>query len=556
MAQLRIVMLLFVAWAMPVSGAMQEPTPLRLLRTVFVGAPQLPVTEIQRYIKDGHTEYFGYVLARSALIVLGENRDWSAEQSVQLLERSLELLDTAQASLFAGDGMHGGFGTDDVLFTLVYALVQSGQSDQAAIVLAKHLDAASDFTRAVALQALRFIGSSRANELVKGRGREDKDAHFRTNLLADIYFPFFDDLHRRQATIPPGQRGRHELLKIAKGSCGERPALAIYLLGFMSPNEDTTQQRAELETLRAATGLDCYYSRYFAFRALALRRDGNPAFWIERYRREKDPWLRAHLVRSLYSMFGRSVLPQALDLLATEPSQNVQWELMHGNLALRQGRTLRDEWDMWLPATLLYRLNFHPPASRMSSNDSDELIRWLDRGKRPEDRIVRNILLWDLVRAISPNQTRRFLRVIHHQSDRPEAWWVLDELRDPGALPMLRYWTTLPAGPEQLKRLKSVIQNLEAQATQGAPGNAADCCSPDRTCLLAHVRYRDLLMGVAPIENEKQAMAWLSREDGGQDDILVRFADPLERIAEVRIGARGPQRWEHLYGCWQHIGEP
>lgn len=541
---------------MPAWGMVQEPTALRLLRTVFVGAPQLPVPEIHSYIKDGRTEFYGYVLARSALMVLNENHDWTVQQSNQLLERNLELLDTAQASLFAEDGMHRGFGTDDVLFTLVYAMVQSGQGEQAPNVLAKYLDAKSDFTRAVALQALRFIGSPRANELVKGRGRDEKDAHLRTNLLADTYFPFFDDLRRRQAIIPRSQRDRQTLLKIAKEYCGERPALAIYLLGFMAPAKDAGEQRAELNTLRTASGRDCYYSRYFAFRALALRHDGNLAFWLERYRREQDLWLRAHQARSLYVLFGRPVLPQALDLLATEPSQYAQWELMHGNLAHRRGYMLRDEWDLWFPATLLYRLNFHAPESAMPPNDSDEMIRWLVQGKRPSDRIVRNILLWDLVRNISPDQTRRFLRALHHQSDRPETWAVLDRLHDPGALPLLRYWATLPASQEQLKGLRSVILNLEAQAVQGTPGNAADCCVPDRACLSAHVRYRNLLVGTATIKTEAQALAWLKQEAGGQDGIIVRFTDPLERIAEVQTGAREPQRWEYLYGCWQHISGP
>jgi len=553
MTALRMAVLLLAAWMAPAWGAVQEPVPLQLLRTVFVGAPQLPVAEILRYAKDGRTAFYGHVLARSALIVLGEKSEWTAVQSVELLERSFELLDTAQPSLFIEDGMRPGFGTDDVLFTLIYALTQNGQADQAVTVAARQLDSTNDFTRAVALQALRYIGSPRASDVLKGKGRDDKDSHLRANLLADTYFPFFDDVYRRQSQIPREQRDRRTLLTIAKGQCGERPALAMYLLGFMAPSGDAGQQQAELETLRAASGLGCYYSRHLAMRALALRHDGNPAFWIERYRREQDPWLRGHIVRSAYILFGRSFLPQALDLLATETSQYVQWQLLHGNLAIRQGYALRDEWDLWIPATLQYRLDHHAAATGMPSRDTSDLLGWFEQGKRPADRIVRNILLLDLARNIPPEQTRRFLRVLHRQPEKSSAWWVLGSLNDPDALPMLRYWEKLQAGKEQLDQLKSAILNLEALITRGKSGGAPECCLPDRACLASQVRRQTLTVGAERIETEQQALVWLNQKGGGKDDADIRFTDPLERQAEVRLGAAAPQRWEHLYGCWQRV---
>ena len=550
------VVLVLATWAIPASAAKQEPLPLSLLRTVFVGAPQLPVAEIQRYAKDGRTAFYGHVLARSALMVLGEKSEWTEAQSIELLERSFELLDTVQPSLFIEDGLRAGFGTDDVLFTLVYALTQSGQGDQAVTVLARQLASTNDFTRAVALQALRYIGSQRASDILKGKGREDKDSHLRANLLADTYFPFFDDLYRRQSQIVREQRDRRTLLTLAKGQCGERPALAMYLLGFMAPSADAGQQQAELEVLRSASGLGCYYSRYLALRALALRRDGSSVFWVDRYRREQDPWLRGHIVRSAYILFGRSFLKQALDLLATEPSQYVQWQLLHGNLAIRQDYVLRDEWDLWIPATLQFRLDHHGPATKMISRDTNDLLGWFEQGKRPDNRIVRNILLEELVRAIPPEQTRRFLRVLHRQPEKSSAWWVLGNLNDPDALPMLRYWKSLPASKEQLDSLNSAIRNLEAQLSRGKPGEMPVCCLPERICLVSQVRRQELTAGAVHIETEQQALAWLDQKDGDKGGVDIRFTDPLERMAEVRLGTAALQRWEHLYGCWQRVDNP
>lgn len=553
MAILRMAALLLAAWLPQAWGAAPEPMQLKLLRTVYIGAPQLPVAEIHRYAKDPHSEYYAHILARAALIALGERSEWSAAQSVELLERSIEMLDIAQPSLFTKDGMRGGFGTDDVLFTLLYALVQNGQGDQAVAVLSRHLDAPNDFARAVALQALRYIGTPRASDLLKGNGQESRDAMLRSNLLADTYFPFFDDIYRRQSRIPREQRDRHDLLTMAQQGCGEQAALAIHFLGFFAPSAEAAQQQAELAALRTAAGLGCYYSRNLAMRALALRRDGNLATWTERYRLEQDPWIRGQIVRSAYILFGRSFLKLSLELLESEPSQYAQWELMHGNLAIRRDVALRDEWDLWAPATQQFRFVQYNFAGKASRFDPRELLLWLDRGKRPQNFIVRNILLQDIVQAITPEQTRLFLRVLHRQPDKASAWWILSDLKDPDALPMLRYWATLPANKDQLYPLKSAIARLEQQISPDKPGSIAACCQPDRACLLSQLHLKTLTVDAPRIATEQQALAWLNNKSGKTGDADIRFTDALERVAEVRVGTAAPQQWEHLYGCWQRV---
>lgn len=556
MAILRIVVLLLAAWLPQAWGAAPEPMQLKLLRTVYIGAPQLPLAEIHRYTKDPRSEYYAHILARAALIALGERGEWSAAQSVELLERSIEMLDIAQPSLFTEDGMRVGFGTDDVLFTLLYALVQNGQGDQAVAVLSRHLDAPNEFSRAVVLQALRYIGTPRSSDMLKGESQENRDAMLRANLLADTYFPFFDDIYRRQSMIPRDQRDRHSLLTIAQQGCGERASLAIHFLGFFAPAAEAAQQQAELAALRTAAGLGCYYSRNLAIRALALRRDGDLAFWTERYRLEQDPWIRGQIVRNAYILFGRSFLKPSLELLETEPAQYIQWELMHSNLAIRRSIALRDEWDLWAPATLQFRFVQYNFANKASRFNPRELLVWLDQGKRPQDRIVRNIMLEDIAHAIKPEHTRLFLRALHRQPEKTSAWWILGYLDDPDALPMLRYWATLPASKDQLDSLNGAIRMLEQQISPGQPDSAPACCQPDRACLLTQLHLKALTVDAPRIVTEKQALAWLNKKSGKTADADIRFTDTLERVAEVRLGTAAPQHWEHLYGCWQRVDIP
>ena len=162
-------------------------------------------------------------------------------------------------------------------------------------------------------------------------------------------------------------------------------------------------------------------------------------------------------------------------------------------------------------------------------------------------------MLEDIVHAITPKQTRRFLRVLHRQPEKSSAWWILSNLNNPDALPMLHYWTTLPASKDQLDMLKGAILNLERQISRGKSDDAPMCCLPDRACLISQLRVHALTVNAPRFVNEQQALAWLNKKGGEKNNVDIRFTDPLERMAEVRLGADVPQHWEHLYGCWQRV---
>jgi hypothetical protein len=278
------------------------------------------------------------------------------------------------------------------------------------------------------------------------------------------------------------------------------------------------------------------------------------SFWLELYHRENDVWLRAHIVRILFIRFGREFLASALKLLTDEPAQFVQWELMHGNIEMREGAWFRDYWELWQPHELQYRLSFPQGWERgdMVIDDVNDLLAWLEEGRPPKHPWVRNHMLYGLARNVTPDQTRRFLRMINTLPDKAEHWWLLMPLDDPQALPLLRYWATLSAPKQQQEQLVGKIFRLESSLRNGMQSQSLKaCCHPTKVCVLSWVKVTDIVDDTDPITSEDEARAWLERT--GKKGLVIKFTDTLSRIAQVQRTNGEVQRWEHLYGCWTRV---
>ena len=76
-------------------------------------------------------------------------------------------------------------------------------------------------------------------------------------------------------------------------------------------------------------------------------------------------------------------------------------------------------------------------------------------------------MLYDLAGFVRADDTWRWLRIFGVRPEREKGWWILANLHDPAALPILRYWSTLPAPKDQAEILNSVIDTL---AKSGDPG--------------------------------------------------------------------------------------
>ncbi len=542
-----------VSWASP-----RAPIEERLLRTIHTGVAQdVTIPEILAYARVDTTPFAGHVLARSALHVLGEDRgfpDWPLDK---LLERTLTMLQPHSFPEMPHLPDH--FENEELVFSTVYALVVSGEQDKAIQVLGRQLQINNKYSQAVALQALRNIGSPEANALIQEFLQKGDDHNLAENLLADLHYPFWIEVQKRWALIPRQERERQRLHAMAAEGCGERSALAVYLLGFFPPAESSAQENAELSLFRSLSEFrshGCFHSRFFAIRTLALRSPETVEFWVKLFRKETDGWQRGNLVQIGFGRFGRDFLKTALELLRTEPVQYVQWELMHGNIEVREGARFRDYWDIWFPVGLQLRLNFpvHEQRRRMSEQDLQELLDWLERN-RPLNDVVRNHMLYGLAEHVQGQAVRRFLRIFNALADRNRNWWILWNIPDAQVLPLLRYYLTVSAPEEQQSQLTNLIERLENKSKErrGQPGDR--CCQPTEECLLAHVRPK-VREPEASITTEAEARAWLQGQESSAPPIKLEFLDPLQRVAETLVASQPSQRWEFLYGCWQYVEQP
>lgn len=439
-----------------------EPLERSLLRGIPLGVLQVDAAEALRHARAPETDFTGHVLARAALAAAGHGEGFPEWPLPRLLQRALDLVSAPETGLPRRDGLPDGLGDAELVLVLVYTLAVTGQAEAAEDVLEANLKGATAYKAGVVLQSLRNIGDPRSTSLIQRFVEGGDVQNLGENLLADLQFPFLHDLRDRLSLIPPEHRTRGELRALAAEPPGERSALAVYFLGFLPATGRPAEERAELDLLRRLTGSPHFMVRTFAARALALRSPETAGFWADLLRRQDDPWQRAQTARIGFALHGRGFARAALELLATEPSQYAQWELMHGTLEVRRGRAVRTPWDLWLPTTLQLRLNFPRGGGEMGSQDVDEILEWLEGGARPRDQWVRTQLFYGLVRHVAGPAGARYLRLFGTLPDRPRHYWMLDGLRDPAALPLLRRWLAEPIpDPAQRQALERLIERLE-----------------------------------------------------------------------------------------------
>ena len=529
----------------------------KLLRTAQIGAPQgISVNDIKKVAADSnHYDAHTIALARSALVVLGEDRGLKVAPLDELLDSLLNNLGRDSETVLPARGLEPGFGDNEAVLTLVYALVMNGQQERATSDLERHLSVGSDYKHALILQALRNIGTPRAVGLIQRYLEKGEGKQMAQNTLADQDTPVLFELHDRWNLVPAARRTRGELTRIVNSGCNQATAMAMYWLSFFDKNPDAKQEKAELDALKAMQGRKgpgCgWIDHLMAVKALGMRSAETPSYWANLFKDEKDLWTRKQIALIAYARWGRQFNPYALEALKTEPVQYVAWELWHGNIETRQGRSFRKYWDIWLPLTLQFHLDYEEGGTNaVSADDISELLRWLKGGNRPHDPWVANAMLQRIGRFVTGANTRTYLSLFEAMPGRQDNLTLLNEIEDAEALPLLKYWVSLPAAAEGRQQLQYNIDRLESRQKR-AP--AAACCEPSEACLRQKV-----VQSAASLKTTTpdQAHRWLTERAARTDGFTLRFLDQLKRSAEVEIKGGRRQTWEFLYGCWQRTDAP
>jgi hypothetical protein len=237
---------------------------------------------------------------------------------------------------------------------------------------------------------------------------------------------------------------------------------------------------------------------------------------------------------------------------------------LNGNLETRRGLDYRNYWDIWIPADVLVVLEQDEAQMRygnrrvMDQANLDVMLDWLDTGARPRDPVVLNHMIYHLLEFTSGDDTRRLLSVFNALPMRNQNWWILQTLRDPAALPLLNYWSTLPAVSEPEKEQQQVLAHVIVALASRSPNSrsaSTACCEPTELCLLQQVRHSTAAAVSADtdIHSEEDARKWLAGGPGPADEIKIRYSDELKRSAVVQRGADTEEKWQYLYDCWRRI---
>ncbi|MGD0956391.1 MAG: hypothetical protein ABR953_06115 [Candidatus Acidiferrales bacterium] len=553
--------LLIVFLAPQAHAAARETVPQRLLRTIQIGAPQgLSIDQIRKIAKSSDTEYTTEMLARSALLVLQQDNLGLIPYN-ELFDGVLNHL-VRDGNAFQPPPGLPDFRGRETVFAMVYAMVMSGNQQQAVDLLGKHLLTGSEYKQAVVLSALRNIGTQSAIGLIQQYAEKGPNRNLAETTLADEDYPALSEIHDRWNMIPPAQRTQDNLRSIVQGGCDQRSVMASYWLGFFAPNIDPNKEVAEIQALEAIVHTNtpnCEMMEHvIALKSLGLRSAKTVDYWKRLALATDNAWERHQIVINTWGRWGRKFAPAALDLLKTDSAQYVQWELLDGNLDTRMGRTYRDYWDIWIPPNVLLVQQEDDAAGppKMSETDLNALLAWLESGARPQDPWVSNHFLYHLAGLVSDDDTFRVLRLFNAHPQRDQNWWIVQHLRDPAALPILRYWSTLPAPQNQQEMLQAAIKNLENRSQHpSAPAKA--CCGPTEDCLRQQLS-RSAAEAGAPdvaIHSEEEARAWLRGKAAPPNDFAIRYTDDLKRAAIVSRKNGAEEHWQYLYDCWRNTDQ-
>lgn len=536
--------------------AQNETQTLRLLRSIQLGVPQgITPEQMHAVVDDPGSTYLDVMLARSALFELGRDDDPQWERFGKVLSSVLNgTLNSGNEYPTVYD-LSPGYDGKELVFTMVYSMVMAGQQDHAVDILEPHLWSGSQFSQAVVLQALRNIGTQRALGLIQSYQEKGDNHNLAENTLIDKDWPLLSEIYQRWNLVPPAARTRSNLLRMVENGCGEREALAAYWLGYFLPNPDAAHEKKELAALKNLyqnRNPNCdFMARLIAVKSLGLRSPETIDYWAGLLQQEPMEILRHQILINAFAHFGRSFAPKALDLLASEPSQYIQWQLMQGNIETREGQRFCTYWDIWIPVGLQFMLVFPTPGhhEKMSSADQDDLLRWLEAGHRPRDRVVTNHTIYALMSQTRGQNTRRLLAIFNDLADRNSNWWILMPLEDASALPLLNFYETLPSPDDQRQELVTTIERLQKRPKSSA--KIEHCCEATEACL------RTILgEGAGDNEDEKitseaKARLWLSGELTSKAAFKIEFSGPLQRTATVHESHGSDQHWEYIYDCWR-----
>lgn len=549
--------------------AAPEPVEVRLLRTVHVGALQeLDEADLRRMSAPGEPSYVRYVLSRAALLVLGRDDRVPEFPVERLLDQALAQLkpDAVMVGLLPA-GAPPGFGADDLIYTLTYALAVSGRGPAAEQVLERHVGGGSELKRCVAMQALHNLGSRRGQDVIQRATQVREIGFVAGTLLVQDQFPPLQELAAHWNDIPLAERSRKMLVRDAGSGCGPRAILALFLVGYLPPADDPAQERRELDGLyRAALDLPlqgCFNGRMFGLRSYGLRTRGLPALWAMLAGRLENGWQRVLAARIGFAHHPRQMVSAALERLAVEPQQDVQWELLWGILFAGKGLVFRDFWDLWnLSPHRQLRLSFPGSFPTIDRPQQNRLLGWLESGRHPGDGQVHDWLLCELARSVRGADAFRLLRAYLARPAADRHAWVLQDLAEPEVLPALRYLRDQASTPQDREALAGGIEILENATANLYTGRAPEiCCAPTRECLLSQYEQQVLRKSDQRFRDEAELKKWIARGLAAKAAKAakpeVRFLDSLHRVAEIRDG-RGPKpfRFEHLHGCWRRVAGP
>lgn len=441
---------------------------------------------------------------------------------------------------------------DDLAMLHVYAMVMSGQMNEAVEMLTKFIDSKNNFTRAFCIMALRAIGSPPAREAIKSRVNTGEDSMLAQAALA-FPLPNFSEPQVFAAEVMPVKRFRESMFAQAQLNT-TKAILPTYLLAFVGSDAEPAQINKELEFLRGLykTADEALWRKYmYGYNALAFRSQESFEQWSAMYTSDKDATRRSFILRAMSAQHPERFYAEMLPVFEKEANAWTQLEFLAIYRGLIKGQVLYGPFDsLWMPP-VYYRLNFPYTEDSSKKRSQQGFVDLWASGRFPQDKNCsycrQNWITW----VMSPEDEPKFVRGYLSMPNRDaEAFSPLREIKQARLAPVVKYL----AEREQDAAVHRAALDVYADVLKKTSAQAQFCCDATEQCLRQHV-----VMSPVPSDltfKDDIAVAKYLDALSHESDVEIVFTDILRRRATAKLTTDSHvQTYEHWLGCWRKEGD-
>lgn len=441
---------------------------------------------------------------------------------------------------------------DDMALLHVYAMVLGGHTEQAVVILKNAISSHSPFSQAVAVVALRALGTPAARAVLVAPPTLNSDIKALAEEAHGVTRPTLAEPKMYEGEMPYAIRERTAMLRQASNDAnGTRTIMPTLLLGYVGEDAPPNVREQELQYLRSLPARyndTIWYRHWYGTVSLALRSKETFAYWQQRLATEPAPYTQMAIVRIMAQAYPEEFARAAPEIVASPITGWSRSDALLMAATLAKGARPIGALDLIWFHPKRYRSMYPATTGVERIGDSDAIVRRFSQGNFAVDsQCPACTLSWFKSVRRKENDALYLLGIIRGRAAGQSYTAWANDFTDVRLLPAL---AALAASfPAESTRPREDIEYAERQLREGTQESGSGlCCADTDACLMSQVRARQ-----APDEQTltiEQAIAYLEKLPP-LPEIRIHDEEGQSKSRNVSVGLSAPARWTHWLGCWR-----